>query len=571
MRFILLLTVLLKPAGSVDPDHGGLTYSVLASSMEPLKASLVQLEVDKKSEVNKQYMMPGLLPPFGPIVNASMEMDPWGDYYNTSSAREPLLDDYPPEQRSDQHSIISDSDQQPPSLTYLESSSDYGDVIGCLECDPDVFEAFLTNTKPREALREAQPGHTKHPGMKSFVQMPREGIHGGGSTILSGLFFLRARDPPTEIKLSEENSAEKTLSSVKFLGTKYASGPYNFTYEQPREAYDVPSLEIYSEPSSQLFASRKLSLQEFADVKHQLLQMWNDRRLILGEGASLDHDETPKNATEGMTHEMKSIAERAPYAKLTHCGNKCGIYQGKFFESEASLKEAFRKHLFDLDKSGLQKSNRRETEEDLKSKVEEILKRVTDKYKFYRGECLPIPCGEFAGNLGLRRCESKEKADDHSCVHAEVGACGCNDRYLWFDYTRNHGVEEALEEADRRSHILGQCEEYSRVGFALLSLLGYRTRYVVDITDHVFLEVCRDPTSTSTSCSDWMHVDPSEGVANTPLMYEKDWGKKLILNLAVEDGKIYDVTKNYVLDYHKTRDRQRNYGDIGTSILRANR
>lgn len=198
------------------------------------------------------------------------------------------------------------------------------------------------------------------------------------------------------------------------------------------------------------------------------------------------------------------------------------------------------------------------------------MKRVTDKYKFYRGECLPIPCGEFSGSLGIRRCEIKEDADNHSCVHAVVSACGCNDMHLWFDYTRNHGTKEAMEEADRRSHILGQCEEYSRVGFALLSLLGYRTRYLIDITDHVFLEVCRDPTSSAEPCSEWMHADPSEGVADKPLMYEKDWGKQMILNFAVEDGVIYDVTRNYVLNYDKTRDRQRPYGDIQKSILRAN-
>eukprot|EP00928_Gymnodinium_smaydae_P070240 TRINITY_DN5412_c0_g2_i1.p2 TRINITY_DN5412_c0_g2~~TRINITY_DN5412_c0_g2_i1.p2 ORF type:complete len:168 (+),score=34.09 TRINITY_DN5412_c0_g2_i1:582-1085(+) len=112
---------------------------------------------------------------------------------------------------------------------------------------------------------------------------------------------------------------------------------------------------------------------------------------------------------------------------------------------------------------------------------------------------------------------------------------------------------------------MGQCEEFSRAGHALLSSLGYETRYVLDFTDHVWLEV-RLPRGVDGT---WMHADPSEGVLDSPLMYESGWGKNLTMIFAFTPTTIEHVTRRYTAKYEETVSR-RGIGDEPLShVVRA--
>jgi len=101
---------------------------------------------------------------------------------------------------------------------------------------------------------------------------------------------------------------------------------------------------------------------------------------------------------------------------------------------------------------------------------------------------------------------------------------------------------------------MGQCEEFSRAAYAMFALLGYEARYVLDFTDHVWVEV-RLP-SLQGGEPQWVHADPSEGVMDQPLMYEKGWGKQLTLIFAMTPWEIEHVTPRYTADYSATVERR---------------
>ena len=88
----------------------------------------------------------------------------------------------------------------------------------------------------------------------------------------------------------------------------------------------------------------------------------------------------------------------------------------------------------------------------------------------------------------------------------------------------------------------GRCGEFSILFTAVCLANGYRTRIILDMSDHVWSEIW-DPQTNR-----WVHVDPSERRIDDPLMYERDWKKVLARVYAFENGKMEEVTKNYKVD-----------------------
>ncbi|XP_024528073.1 peptide-N(4)-(N-acetyl-beta-glucosaminyl)asparagine amidase [Selaginella moellendorffii] len=85
----------------------------------------------------------------------------------------------------------------------------------------------------------------------------------------------------------------------------------------------------------------------------------------------------------------------------------------------------------------------------------------------------------------------------------------------------------------------GRCGEWANCFTFYCVALGYNARLVLDFTDHVWTE-CYSPY-----LGRWVHLDPCEASYDTPLLYEKGWGKKLNYVIAVAKDGVYDVTKRY--------------------------
>jgi transglutaminase-like putative cysteine protease len=87
----------------------------------------------------------------------------------------------------------------------------------------------------------------------------------------------------------------------------------------------------------------------------------------------------------------------------------------------------------------------------------------------------------------------------------------------------------------------GRCGEFSILFTALCLAHNYRARLVLDMSDHVWIEIWNKKEKR------WIHVDPSEKRIDDPKMYERDWEKNLTAVYAFENGKMENVTQKYKL------------------------
>ncbi|CAE7284772.1 NGLY1 [Symbiodinium pilosum] len=85
----------------------------------------------------------------------------------------------------------------------------------------------------------------------------------------------------------------------------------------------------------------------------------------------------------------------------------------------------------------------------------------------------------------------------------------------------------------------GRCGEWANCFTLVCRSLGYEARHVHDWTDHVWTEIF------SESNRRWVHVDSCEAALDSPLMYEKGWGKKLTYCIGFARDHVVDVTKRY--------------------------
>lgn len=85
----------------------------------------------------------------------------------------------------------------------------------------------------------------------------------------------------------------------------------------------------------------------------------------------------------------------------------------------------------------------------------------------------------------------------------------------------------------------GRCGEFANCFTFLCRCLGYDARYVYSTSDHVWTEVYNHYKKR------WIHVDPSENVFDSPLMYEHGWKRKLDYVIAFSKDDIQDVTWRY--------------------------
>jgi len=91
----------------------------------------------------------------------------------------------------------------------------------------------------------------------------------------------------------------------------------------------------------------------------------------------------------------------------------------------------------------------------------------------------------------------------------------------------------------------GRCGEFANLFGTYCRALGFDTRYILDFTDHVWIEVWSHRTRR------WICADSCEGVIDEPGMYEKGWGKKLNYAIGATKDSVVDVTRRYTRKFHE--------------------
>jgi len=96
----------------------------------------------------------------------------------------------------------------------------------------------------------------------------------------------------------------------------------------------------------------------------------------------------------------------------------------------------------------------------------------------------------------------------------------------------------------------GRCGEWANAFCLICRSLGLDARWVLDFTDHVWVEVW------SSSARRYLHLDPCERKIDTPLLYEGGWGKKLSYILSFSRHGVCDVTSRYTRNMEKVIERR---------------
>jgi len=93
------------------------------------------------------------------------------------------------------------------------------------------------------------------------------------------------------------------------------------------------------------------------------------------------------------------------------------------------------------------------------------------------------------------------------------------------------------------SHLLttrrGRCGEFANAFCLICRALRLDAQYVLDFTDHVWVEVWLP------SVQRFVHCDPCERALDTPLMYEQGWNKKLTHVLSFSRYGVSDSIARY--------------------------
>lgn len=79
----------------------------------------------------------------------------------------------------------------------------------------------------------------------------------------------------------------------------------------------------------------------------------------------------------------------------------------------------------------------------------------------------------------------------------------------------------------------------------ILTQLGYSIRFVDNHTNSLCIEAWIETENR------FVHVDPSEGVTDCPLLYEAGWGSEITAVTAISDKECVDVTLRYVSNHEE--------------------
>ncbi|KAK1432379.1 hypothetical protein QVD17_09275 [Tagetes erecta] len=163
-------------------------------------------------------------------------------------------------------------------------------------------------------------------------------------------------------------------------------------------------------------------------------------------------------------------------------------------------------------------------------------------------------CGNETTNQGMGVANSSEMA--YGASRVELYRCNICSRTTRFP--RYNDPIKLLETKK------GRCGEWANCFSLYCRSFGYDTRLILDFNDHVWTECY------SVLLGRWMHLDPCEGIYDTPLLYEKGWKKKVNYTIAIAKDGVYDVTKRYTRKWHEVLSRRTLTTESSASKVLAN-
>ncbi|KAH8288979.1 hypothetical protein KR054_002484 [Drosophila jambulina] len=148
---------------------------------------------------------------------------------------------------------------------------------------------------------------------------------------------------------------------------------------------------------------------------------------------------------------------------------------------------------------------------------------------------------EWVNNIPCRVCGSDEsklrRTERVGDVRVEVTVC-CGQESKFYRY---NDISQLL--VSRK----GRCGEYANCFTFMCRCLDYDARIVHSHFDHVWTEVYSETQMR------WLHVDPSDNVVDSPLMYQHGWKRSIDYILAYSRDDVQDVTWRYTNDHQKIR------------------
>lgn len=394
----------------------------------------------------------------------------------------------------------------------LSNASVGGHEVACINCNDELFAKWVMQSR---GIREA--------ACKEEATLPSGGKH---------------PNAPGYKEWANKNSAAKKNSAGSFLGRDAA--PCNHTTS-------------FNAKDIQISIIRDWDLEA---LRPKLQSLWAQRRLIMGFGSNfalhqaMDFGEVLMKLARNSPLLTPPECERGD---VPHCAS---IFSGlRKTGSLSSLNDALAK-LFGQKFIEEHRYRPEMNTSEQRGHVQAALTALKTNFFFYYQKCLiheedTAQCNAEADSLLLGQVACQDQDDEMSddCVYAELRYCrDCKDASSFFEYSRFHGPLALYDTKQNRKAVMGQCEEFSRAGHAFLSLLGWEARYVLDFTDHVWIEVQIPKGDKGV----WVHADPSEGVMDSPLMYEQGWGKQLTMIFAFTPWTVEHITHKYTEDYAAT-------------------
>jgi peptide-N4-(N-acetyl-beta-glucosaminyl)asparagine amidase len=164
----------------------------------------------------------------------------------------------------------------------------------------------------------------------------------------------------------------------------------------------------------------------------------------------------------------------------------------------------------------------------------------------------------WVNNMDCKKCKGETRASGGYVSNGvRVEEFTCDKCHVITNFPRYNDIEKLL--VTRR----GRCGEFANCFTFLCLAMGYDARYIYSTSDHVWTEVYNH------SKKRFIHIDPSENVFDSPLMYEHGWKRNLEYVIAFARDDVQDVTWRYSNQHQELAQRRKkcNENDLNDAII----